>query len=73
MIRLVFLAVWIASILGTALALQLIANWVLTAGLALYVLWRWHSRRRRTALQLRRLETPSAAPSPASFRATRWH
>jgi thiosulfate reductase cytochrome b subunit len=72
MIRLVLLAAWIALILATALTLHVIANWVLTAGLVLYVLRRWHSRRRRIASQLRRHETLSAAASPASFRATRW-
>lgn len=73
MIRPVVLSVWIALILASALALQVIANWVLTAGLALYLLWRWHRRRRRIAPQLRRHETPSAAAPTASIRATRWH
>ena len=73
MIRPVVLSVWIALILATALTLQVIANWVLTAGLALYVLWGWRSRRRRIAPQPRRHETLSAAASAASIRATRWH
>jgi hypothetical protein len=72
MIRPIVLAVWIVLIFATAVSLQVIANWVLGAGLALYVLWQWHGRRRRIAPQSRRFETPSGAP-PSSTRVRRWH
>ena len=49
MIRIVVALVWIGLILATALTRQVIANWVLSAGLAVYLLLRWRSRRARIA------------------------
>ena len=61
MIRIVVALIWIGLILATALTRQLVANWVLSAGLAVYLLLRWRSRHARIAS--RRL--PSRAQSLA--------
>jgi hypothetical protein len=53
MIRPFVLVIWIALMVATALTLQVLANWVLSAGLALYILLRWRSRRRGIPLPLR--------------------
>jgi steroid 5-alpha reductase family enzyme len=48
-IRIVVALIWIGLILATALTRQVVANWVLSAGLAMYLLLRWRSRRARIA------------------------
>jgi hypothetical protein len=48
-IRIVVALAWIGLILVTALTRQVIANWVLSAGLAVYFLLRWRSRHVRIA------------------------
>jgi hypothetical protein len=48
-IRIVVALVWIGLILATALTRQVIANWVLSVALALYLLLRWRSRHARIA------------------------
>jgi len=48
-IRIVVALIWIGLILAAALTRQVVANWVLSAGLAVYLLLRWRSRRARMA------------------------
>jgi hypothetical protein len=48
-IRIVVALVWIGLILATALTRQVVANWALSAGLAVYLVLRWCSRHARIA------------------------
>ena len=64
MIRIVVALVWIGLILATALTRQVVANWVLSAGLAVYLLLRWRSRRARIAS--RRLPSHTGNSQPGS-------
>jgi steroid 5-alpha reductase family enzyme len=48
-IRIVVALIWIGLILATALTRQVVANWVLSTGLAMYLLLRWRSRHARIA------------------------
>src|SRR5882762_5964510 len=42
-IRILVALVWIGLILATALTRQVVANWMLSAGLAVYLVLRWRS------------------------------
>jgi hypothetical protein len=70
MIRRAVFVIWIALIFASALSLQVLANWILSAGFALYVVWRWRSRRRRKALAFRPNESATA---PSGLGRARWH
>jgi len=70
MIRLAVLVISIALIFASALSLQVLANWILSTGFALYVVWRWRSRRRRKSLAFRPNESATAPSDPGR---ARWH
>ena len=68
MIRFLVVIVWVALIIASSVSLQVAVNWVLSIGLGLYLLHRWHARRRS------RVATTSPGPGAISqpSRVTRW-
>ena len=85
MIRIVVALVWIGLILATALTRQVIANWVLSAGLAVYLLLRWRSRHARIVSSRQTSQRQAIAGQPRQsarvprlaehrqHRRARWH
>jgi hypothetical protein len=65
MLRILVVFVWVLLIVVTALALQVIANWILTLALVLYIFSRWQARRKLTA----NVGSPQLSESAAPFRA----
>ena len=63
-IRILVTLVWIGLILATALTRQVVANWVLSAGLAVYLLLRWRSRHARIASSRQPLHRQAVAGQP---------
>jgi hypothetical protein len=63
-IRIVVALIWIGLILATALTRQVVANWVLSAGLAVYLLLRWRSRHARIASSRQPSHAQSLAGEP---------